>query len=209
MLVLQLYLLQLADGKYYVGQSSRPEVRFSDHQIGMGGKWTRLYKPVAILKTKHIEVANLREAILYENWLTLHYMEQYGWPNVRGGDYLDVENERIAAKISHIYDTTTNKINYYIPDCKYLFGASDHWLIYALELEHGKYYIGSGKRLGKALGQHFKDSAIAWTRDNKPLKVAQLIVADPEDPYLELKRNLKEDYARRFGKENVLGGNDN
>jgi len=208
MIALHLYLLELKEGKYYVGQSSRPEVRFSDHQIGQGGKWTRLYAPLSQLKIKQIEVENLSEATRYENWMTLHYMEQYGWQNVRGGDYLDVENERIAEKLHHIYDTETNKIKYYIPDCKYLFGKSDHWLIYILELEHNKYYIGSGKRLGKSLGQHFNGDTITWTREHKPLKVEQLIVVDPDRPYLEIKRKLKDGYTQRFGKDNVLGGND-
>jgi predicted GIY-YIG superfamily endonuclease len=209
MITLTLYLLELADAKYYVGQSSRPEVRFADHQIGQGGKWTRLYKPVAILKTKTIEVESLREACLYENWLTLHYMEQYGWQNVRGGEFTDLEDYRIDEKIKHIYDITTNKIRYYIPDCKYLFGASDHWLIFVLELENSKYYIGSGKRLGKALGQHFNGSTIAWTRENKPLKVSELIVVKAADGhYLELKRQMLASYIKLYGREHVVGGNE-
>ncbi|MFD2871966.1 GIY-YIG nuclease family protein [Mucilaginibacter ximonensis] len=208
MISLQLYLLELRDGKYYVGQSSRPEVRFSDHQIGQGGKWTRLYPPQALLKTKTIQVEDLREACLYENWLTLHYMEQYGWQNVRGGEYLDIENERIAEKISHIYDLNTNKIRQYIPDCPYLFGATHHWLVYVLELSDGYYYIGSGKRLGKALGDHFNGQTIAFTREHPPLKVAEWQVIKPENGnYLEFKRSLAEQYRQCYGKNKVVAGN--
>ncbi|MFD0749262.1 GIY-YIG nuclease family protein [Mucilaginibacter calamicampi] len=78
MISLQLYLLELEEGKYYVGQSSHPEVRFFDHQVGYGGKWTRRYRPIALLQTKSIQVDDLREACLYENWLTLHYMKNMG-----------------------------------------------------------------------------------------------------------------------------------
>lgn len=208
MIALQLYLLELTDGKYYVGQSSRPDVRFSDHLIGYGGKWTRLYRPLSLLQTKSIQVEDLREACLYENWLTLHYMEKYGWENVRGGEFIEPENERIAEKISHIYDTAKNAIRYYIRDCPFLFGATHFWLIYVLELEHGYYYIGSGKRLGKSLGGHFNSKTIHWTRDHKPLKVAQWIIVKPNDGnYLDIKDRLKQDYIKLFGRDKVLGGN--
>jgi predicted GIY-YIG superfamily endonuclease len=208
MIRLTLYLLALQDGKFYVGQSDRPEVRFADHQLGIGAKWTRLHQPIALAKTRLIEVVDLREAILYENWMTLHYMEKYGWQNVRGGDYLDLEDYRITEKIAHIYDTDTNQIRYFILDCLYLFGATHYWLIYVLELEHGFYYVGSGKRLGKALGDHFGGKTIGWTREHPPLRVAELQIARPEDGhYLALKDRIKQDYIKKFGQDKVLGGN--
>jgi len=208
MISLQLYLLELQNKKFYVGQSSRPQVRFSDHQIGQGGKWTRQYPPVALLNTKPVTVANLREACLYENWMTLHYMEQYGWQNVRGGGFFGFGEERIIEKINHIYDIAANKIRYYIPDCKYLFGASNDWLVYVLELQDGFYYIGSGKRLGKALGDHFNGSTIGWTREHIPIAVAEWHVIRSEDGhYLQFKDHVKQNYIQKFGQDKVLGGN--
>ncbi len=135
-------------------------------------------------------------------------MEQYGWQNVRGGEFIGLEDERAEAKINHIYDTFTNKIKYYIPDCKLLFGASDDWLVYMLELQDGFYYIGSGKRLGKALGDHFNSNTISWTREHPSVGVAEWQLIKPEDGhYLTFKRNLTESYRIRYGKEKVIGGN--
>lgn len=38
---LKLYLLELADDMYYVGQTDEPDFRFSEHLSGKGAKWTR------------------------------------------------------------------------------------------------------------------------------------------------------------------------
>jgi predicted GIY-YIG superfamily endonuclease len=194
-----LYLLQLADSKYYVGQSDRPDVRLIEHRIGQGSKWTRLHPPIAILNTREIVVDSPKEAILYENWMTLHYMEKFGWENVRGGEYLDLENYRLREKLNHIYDTETNKIKYYIPNTPYLFGPTTYWLIYILELPRSHYYIGSCRRLGKALGKHFVGK-------NVPLKIKDLIVVKPQDGhYLDIKRNLFRQYIQKYGRDKVAG----
>jgi predicted GIY-YIG superfamily endonuclease len=205
-LELKLYLLELAGDKYYVGQTEDPEFRFKEHLSGKGAKWTRLHKPLFILMTRTISVSSPAEAILYENWMTLHYMEKFGWENVRGGDYLVVEGFKLQERISHIYDCEQNRIKYFVRDCPYLFGSFGEWHVYVLELEHDRYYIGSCQRLGKSLGEHFAGKAIAWTRDNRVVKVLELITIQPgSGSHVELKDQLLMDYIGRFGWENVGG----
>ena len=118
------YLLQLTDGKYYVGQTDQTEARFNEHLAGLGSKWTRLHKPIKLFRTTEILVTNTPEAMLYENWMTLHYMEQYGWKNVRGGDFVILEEYLLKEKIRNVFNTSTNKINYYL-ESPYLFGTTE------------------------------------------------------------------------------------
>ena len=204
---LKLYLLELADHKYYVGQSDDPEFRFLEHLGSKGAKWTRRYKPLRIAKIQTLTVETAKEAMLYENWMTLQAMERYGWENVRGGDFVVVETYLLKERLEHIYDFAANKIKYYVPRNRYLFGASEDWLIYVLELCNGRFYIGSCKHLGKALGEHFNGKGIIWTQENPVIKVLELITVKPgSESYLELKSKLVNNYILRYGWENVLGG---
>ena len=76
------YVLELEDGKYYVGSSDDPEKRFLDHVSGQGAAWTREHWPIRILKI--IEGASVFE----EDKVTKEYMAMYGIDNVRGGSYV-------------------------------------------------------------------------------------------------------------------------
>ena len=87
---LNLYLLELAEDKYYVGQTSDLNYRFHGHSNGSGAKWTNLYKPIRILQSKEVTVNNYTDAMLQENWMTLQMMEIFGWENMRGGDFVVV-----------------------------------------------------------------------------------------------------------------------
>lgn len=91
--------------------------------------------------------------------MTLQMMERFGCENVSGGDFLVVESYRLRERIEYIFDSTTNKIRYYVRDCRYLFGLCEDWHVYVLELENDRFYVGSCQRLGKSLGEHFNGRA--------------------------------------------------
>jgi len=204
---LKLYLLELIGYKYYVGQSDDPKFRFSEHLGSKGAKWTRHYKPLRIAKIQTLTVETAKEAMLYENWMTLQAMERYGWENVRGGDFLVVETYLLKERLEHIYDITANKIKYYVPRNRYLFGSTDDWHVFVLELENNCFYVGSCQRLGKSLDEHFSGKGIAWTRDNRVVKVLELVtIPSGGESYLKLKSRLVYDYTERYGWENVWGG---
>lgn len=205
---LKLYLLELVNEKYYVGQAANPEFRFSEHVNGKGAKWTRLHKPLRIRKVQVLSVDSARETMLYENWMTLQAMERFGWQNVRGGDFLEVEANRLQDRIKHIYDFSENKIRYYVRGNRYLFGSTEDWLVFVLKLENGRFYIGCSKDLGKSLGKHFNGTSIAWTRDNPVISVLEIITIGYDTTNLtEFKQNLLADYISRYGWDNVLGPN--
>ncbi|TSJ39686.1 hypothetical protein FO440_18275 [Mucilaginibacter corticis] len=193
-----LYLLKLQQDKYYVGQADQPQTRYQQHLAGQGAKWTQQYPPQSLLLIKEITIEHISQINQYENWMTLHYMEKYRWQNVRGGHYLETDEQHIRQQLKYNYDTQKNKICYYLPNCPQLFGKSDNWLIYILQYP-GHYHIGSTKTLGRSLGKHFQ-------KPNPPIAVIQLIHVSPQEPhYLDIKRKLYKQYQEKYGKNKVTG----
>lgn len=85
---IQLYVLQLEDNCWYVGQSRNVEKRFNRfHMKGKGANWTKLHKPIAIHEIRETNTNVDSEAALLEDKLTLEYAEKYGTAFVRGGGY--------------------------------------------------------------------------------------------------------------------------
>jgi predicted GIY-YIG superfamily endonuclease len=76
------YVLELEDGKIYVGITLNFNIRLAQHISGSGAKWTRLYKPKKVLEIIHEGITAKTE-----NEVTLRYKELYGSENVRGGYY--------------------------------------------------------------------------------------------------------------------------
>ena len=80
-----IYVLILEQGKFYVGYTGRPlGERVLEHFRNQGSRWTSLYPPVQVLQ---FQEGGLEE----ENELTLQMTYQYGWWNVRGGSWCQVD----------------------------------------------------------------------------------------------------------------------
>lgn len=84
---ISIYVLELSDEKYYVGQSKNPAQRIKEHFVGDGSSWTQLHKPVEVVRIIETNVSSWRAALEIETLLTLELMKVYGWQNVRGGPY--------------------------------------------------------------------------------------------------------------------------
>ena len=83
----KLYILELTDGKYYVGITRDMDKRYKQHLKGKGSNWTRLHKPVRIKQVIETTTKVESEAALMEDKLTIETAIQYGLNNVRGGGY--------------------------------------------------------------------------------------------------------------------------
>jgi hypothetical protein len=111
----KIYILQLEEGKYYVGKSNNIDKRISEHFSGKGSKWTQLYKPMKVLTI--IDDSDL----LAEEKHTYLTMDKYGIDNVRGGSYTTVKlSEHDKKKISEFIHTMKN-------EC-YICGNRDHFV---------------------------------------------------------------------------------
>lgn len=79
-----LYVLQLANGKYYVGKTTDVKRRIEEHSSGRGSEWTKIHKPVKVIETRRVKDEH------DENNTTKDLMKKYGVDNVRGGSYSQV-----------------------------------------------------------------------------------------------------------------------
>lgn len=78
------YTLELQDDKYYVGFTRDIAKRMSEHMTGNGARFTAKYQPVRIVDVikgdKNVELAQ-----------TIIMMHRFGWQNVRGSDFCEVD----------------------------------------------------------------------------------------------------------------------
>ncbi len=83
--MIDIYILRLQEGKFYVGKSDNVANRYQQHINGIGSAWTRKYTPICIEKI--IKCTSSFD----EDKITKEYMSKYGIDNVRGGSYVEVE----------------------------------------------------------------------------------------------------------------------
>ena len=79
-----IYVLLLEENKIYVGYSQNLGRRVWEHFNSHGSKWTTKYRPLEVLYALEGEIED-------EDRVTLEMMEIYGWINVRGGRWTQVE----------------------------------------------------------------------------------------------------------------------
>ena len=102
--MVNIYILQLANNKYYVGKSINPEFRLEQHFNNNGSAWTQKYKPIKVV-----------EIIPYcddfdEDKFTLKYMSLYGVNNVRGGSFCNIKlDDNNSEVISKMINGSTDK----------------------------------------------------------------------------------------------------
>jgi hypothetical protein len=80
-----IYILQLEQGKYYVGKTINPSFRLDSHFNSNGSAWTKLYKPIKMVEL----VPNCDD--YDEDKYTRIFMDKYGVENVRGGSFVSIE----------------------------------------------------------------------------------------------------------------------
>lgn len=76
-----IYALELEQGKWYIGKTSKIEIRLDAHLNGIGSVWTNKYKPIEI-NMLYTDCDSFDE-----DKYTLMYMSVYGINNVRGGSF--------------------------------------------------------------------------------------------------------------------------
>lgn len=80
-----IYILELENGKYYVGKTNNLDKRLHQHKYGFGSEWTKKYTFIKLIETidsgSHFD----------EDKYTKIYMDKFGIDNVRGGSYNQIE----------------------------------------------------------------------------------------------------------------------
>ena len=83
--MVDIYILQCKNNKYYIGSSDNVDLRIEAHFNNRGSVWTKLHKPVKLIKT-YYKCDNFDE-----DKYTKIYMGKYGIDNVRGGSYSSIK----------------------------------------------------------------------------------------------------------------------
>ncbi len=80
-----LYVLELQNGKYYVGITSKPEERFQNHRIGKSQSFVKKNLPIINIQITKLETTDRNEALILETNRTIELINKYGIVNVCGG----------------------------------------------------------------------------------------------------------------------------
>jgi predicted GIY-YIG superfamily endonuclease len=72
------YVLQLEEGRWYVGRTQSLNNRLTAHWNGDGAKWTKVYSPVCLYALYHGD---------REQEMTEALIAEHGYQVVRGGDF--------------------------------------------------------------------------------------------------------------------------
>jgi predicted GIY-YIG superfamily endonuclease len=109
-----IYILQLEEGKYYVGKTNNPSFRIEKHLNYNGSAWTKKYKPISVIDI-------IPKCDDYdEDKYTIKYMEKYGIKNVRGGSFCQIN-------LNDNNIITLNQMILGVTDKCYICGKCDHF----------------------------------------------------------------------------------
>lgn len=96
-----IYVLELEEGKVYVGITLNFNLRLAQHMTGQGANWTKRYKPVRVLEILHENATRDLETVT-----TIRYMAKYGVDNVRGGPYTqEILSAKIRETVANLRDS--------------------------------------------------------------------------------------------------------
>ncbi len=99
-----IYVLELTNGKYYVGKTNNISRRLSDHKNHLGSSWTKKYHPI------NVEHIYPNSDDFDEDKITLQMMDKYGVDNVRGASYVSIElSQKQKDDIKERLNNVTNK----------------------------------------------------------------------------------------------------
>ena len=85
-----IYILELEQGKYYVGKTTEPNFRINTHFNSNGSVWTSRYRPIKLLEL----IPNCDD--YDEDKYTKMYMDTFGIDNVRGGSFVSMRLEQVT-----------------------------------------------------------------------------------------------------------------
>jgi predicted GIY-YIG superfamily endonuclease len=191
-----IYVLQLENRKYYVGQSNDLERRLKDHYSATrGSEWTRLHRPIGFIKVIPTGFHDPKMAMKYENEVTFECIKEYGWSNVRGGDYTNPDD--ITHLLGLIKDSGLGnevcpvKVQDGIDVLNY------ERCVYTLQLEGGHYFVSTTSNLNMAILSEWTERGSHWTKCFKPMKLIRVMPVKNVEEYetlhlQELKRAFLE-----------------
>ena len=117
---INIYVLNLEGGFYYVGKTNDIAKRYQQHLDGKGSSWTKIHKPLSISEIKPCT------STMDEDKYTKEYMIKYGIDKVRGGSYVkeELDDEHIKMLQKELWGsqdlcTKCGRKGHFIKNCHY------------------------------------------------------------------------------------------
>jgi len=116
-----IYILELENNKYYIGKTDDVSKRYEQHINGNGSYWTKINKPISIIKI----IENC--SVFDEDKYVKEYMFKYGIDNVRGGTYNQIKiNDDIITFLENEFKTSNNlcykcgSFDHFVEECSFI-----------------------------------------------------------------------------------------
>jgi predicted GIY-YIG superfamily endonuclease len=90
-----LYILELQNGKYYVGITNNPENRFRKHRSGKSFGFISKNLPIINIQKRLLKTTDRNRALKLETEKTIELIEKFGIANVCGGTITGDFHDRI------------------------------------------------------------------------------------------------------------------
>lgn len=215
-----LYALECENNSFYIGQTNDLNTRLKEHleQGEKSSAWTKLHKAIAYKETWSIQDYFREDALNFEDKMTLIYINEYGWKNVRGGRYIYTDEKhhfellkRYNTYRNNIFTSLANKtrIDNYLKAKNKLDDLSpikNHPYIFILKLENNKLYIGYSSNIHSEIKGHFYSFKSNWTSKYKPIELLEIYDLDyPISNYKIIDKFVLYN-MQKYGVENVRGG---
>ena len=93
------YILECANGQYYVGSTNDLERRLQEHQEGLGGKFTKAHLPVKLVYTEQFQT--VEQAFYRERQL-------HGWSHEKKEALIngDLEKLKRLSRAKHVLSSS-------------------------------------------------------------------------------------------------------
>lgn len=94
-----LYVLELEEGRFYVGLTGDLDRRLEDHKSGIGAEWTRQYRPLRRIHGVNTGTQDESRAKAMEDEATIVLMSEHGIDRVRGGHFCQSDQAQAEAAL--------------------------------------------------------------------------------------------------------------
>lgn len=205
--MISIYTLLLENNKYYVGQTKNIDQRFSFHLKGkLSSDWTKKYKPIKIIEVFERHFTSTKEAMNFENKITIQYMKKFGWRNVRGGDFCTLDEEKLRFLLILNSDIEDDLL-----PIKTSFDLSSFDKVncfFVLKLEKGNFFIGRTNNIRIAILNEINGLGSGWTKLHKPCELIAIIKIQSTDKSTvrKLHNKLVIEYMKNEGFQKIRGG---
>jgi len=100
----QLFTLKCNDNCYFIGRTNNLVIAILNEYNGLGSEWTKIHLPIELISTIEIKTKNKIEIKKFHNEHVIYYMKKFGFQNIRGGDFFNIDSRNHKNKVLNYTD---------------------------------------------------------------------------------------------------------